>query len=636
MMKISRAGLAISFLFVLFLSLSIISKVPTSYLLAQGVYNFLQPTVDAKDIGAVTLSDGVSLSWPDLGVDRLKHYQILYKHPDDVVWQVIQVPDNQNFVSIRPLEANAEYYFRVRARFTDGTYTTSNRIEVTTYKSERSSVDSDSHPNPIVEERDIYASPTVNSIALSWTDLGVNKLKRYQVLYKQPGDSKWQVLQVPYGDNQIVVGSLVADTEYYIRIRARFTDGTYTTSNRIEVTTAASNSGEPSSQILYNILSTGQSLAMGKKPPLSVAQPYNNLMLSRTGSTVNFQGPFGKDTPLIPLVENSRQRETPSSGIANTITAFNGGIPQIAIGLHAIGGTEYGGLKKNGTKDAYANGMEQAEATKKEADRLGLKYVPLAVTVIHGERDSILGNQDYYESYLNEFQLDYQNDLSVIAGESVKVPMFISQTSSYYPMRVALSQLSAHIDNPMIIMTGPTYQYPTYDNTHMTNIGYRQHGELMGKVMSDVLFAGKDWNPLSPKKVGRDGKEVYVTFVVPVEPLVFDTETVADRTNSSWYVNKGFQFYDGENLIKIEKVEIDKPNRVKLTLATDQFASSTQYVGYGSQQFQEASNSNPDDPNGSGGNLRDSDNRISPSPDSSNLPLYNWSVIFKVPVGYNR
>ncbi|OGZ05239.1 MAG: hypothetical protein A2845_02910 [Candidatus Lloydbacteria bacterium RIFCSPHIGHO2_01_FULL_49_22] len=216
----------------------------------------------------------------------------------------------------------------------------------------------------------------------------------------------------------------------------------------------------------YQILSTGQSLAVVyyASPPISVTQPYNNLMLT--------PGVEGTAAPLIPLIESGQGEggnvETISSGMANSLHAYEDLLSPIVVGLHAHGGTNYSGLKK-GTS-WYNKGMTQASVTKTYVEStLGELYRPIAVTSIHGESDYVGGAGANYKSYLEEWQLDYETDLNTLTSRNDTIPLFINQMNSAPTGEIAEAQLNAHIDNPgKIILVQPKYQYHyRSDKLHM-------------------------------------------------------------------------------------------------------------------------------------------------------------------------
>ncbi len=85
----------------------------------------------------------------------------------------------------------------------------------------------------------------------------------------------------------------------------------------------------------FHILSSGQSLATGEaaRPSISTVQPYRNLMLSP-----DIRGASG---PLQPLVEGDASiysPESPSSGLANSLRAWDNKERAVIVGLHGQGG----------------------------------------------------------------------------------------------------------------------------------------------------------------------------------------------------------------------------------------------------------------------------------------------------------
>jgi hypothetical protein len=95
-----------------------------------------------------------------------------------------------------------------------------------------------------------------------------------------------------------------------------------------------------------------------------------------------------------------------------------------------------------------------------------------------------------------------------------------------------ITQLTAHENHPgKLVMMGPTYNMPSNVGTgHLSNIGYRWHGEYFGKVLANIVLQQKAWRPLSPRWVKRQGATIIVKFHVPVGPLVIDTSTITPPT----------------------------------------------------------------------------------------------------------
>lgn len=120
---------------------------------------------------------------------------------------------------------------------------------------------------------------------------------------------------------------------------------------------------EPASDpTLHHILVTGQSLSRGAygEPPLSISQPFDNLMLINDSYSALIEGPnFCPGTAL------GLGCESPASAMANTITNLMNGKYRSVVTLHGVSGAPYSELKK-GTQ-AYANGLHQVEVANASA-----------------------------------------------------------------------------------------------------------------------------------------------------------------------------------------------------------------------------------------------------------------------------
>lgn len=373
------------------------------------------------------------------------------------------------------------------------------------------------------------------------------------------------------------------------------------------VTSSATSRINVSNDYISLILSTGQSLSLGSlgTPALSTSQSYGNLMLD--GSS------------LVPLIESSV--ESISSAMANGISADTiGDYYRTVVAKHGTAGAAYVSLKK-GTA-AYQNGMTQAATTKTAVEALGKTLRVIGVTVIHGESDFLAGNSDSYESYLEEWQSDYETDVKAITGQSGTIPLFTDQMSSHTGYSTATSslpiaQLAASESNPgKIILVTPKYFFDYADHAHLVNTSYRLLGEYYGKVMQKVVVEGETWKPLSPEDVVRNGNIIYATFNVPEAPITFDTSTILEATNY------GFEYFDNSSSASISSVEIYDTDTVKITLNTTPTGSGQKlryaYTGTaGATPGGQVAGSIK-------GNLRDSDPTIS----LSGNYLYNWSVQF--------
>lgn len=409
-----------------------------------------------------------------------------------------------------------------------------------------------------------------------------------------------------------------------------------------------------------HVLSTGQSnsVANDGKPVLSTTQPYANMMFDvgvMPGSSCDGDGctVYEKPTAFVPLVEGdhffSYGVETMSAGMANEITKL--GLERYLVGkpthdvlvsLHGRSGNSYWCLRKGGCGwwqgrgyvEPFESGMKEVADGFALAKAAGKTYAVRAVTAIHGEHDhyayasgdtafplpgtdgtSIV--HDYGEG-LEEWQRDYEAGAKAITGQTVPVPLFVSQYSHWNNVpttKIAYQQLAAHVRSKgKVIVVAPTYALE-YTSTclHFSSKGERQLGEYFGKAYAKVVLEGRAWEPLRPTALSLSGNVITVTYAVPKPPLVLDTEKVSNPGNY------GFEFVDGSDAPPaITKVELEGPDRIRITLASAPTGPAKRlryaytFAGCG----------------GNGtlarGNVRDSDD----TPSQYGYDLSNWSVHF--------
>jgi hypothetical protein len=362
---------------------------------------------------------------------------------------------------------------------------------------------------------------------------------------------------------------------------------------------------------INHVLGTGQSLSVGAvgSPALSTMQPFANLMFSKGV----IPGGTGL-TAFAPLVEAGT--ETHSSGFANN--ACKGKDHAILISAHGIGGTAYAGLKKGTT--AFANGIAQVKAAKALADMMKRTYVVRGVTNVHGESDHVSGNKMYAEN-LAEWQADYATDVTAITGQTLPIPMFHTQMSSWTKYGQATSVIpQAQLDASRksagkLVLVGPKYTaLYVSDGVHLSNLGYRLMGEYYAKAYRRVVLDGGTWTPLQPKSIARAGVTITLDLDVPVPPLVLDTTLVTDPGSY------GFEVVDDGKPAKIMSVALAGPTSVKITLAAMPTGKSMR-LRYAYTGIAGASGGAKTGPRG---NLRDSDETTY----ASMTKLYNWCVHF--------
>jgi hypothetical protein len=280
------------------------------------------------------------------------------------------------------------------------------------------------------------------------------------------------------------------------------------------------------------------------------------------------------------------------------------------------------------TGRAYAASLFEAAAISRLARAAGKSYGVGAVIIIHGETDT----GSTYESELVKLWSSYGADLPRLTGQTVKIPMLVSQQSSSPSTAgsrsaAALAQWTVGLAHPGdIICIGPKYQYPYVSDTlHLTNNGYERLGEKLGQVFFARAVEGRDWRPLQPTAVERSGRVITVSFHVPVPPLAWDDTLPRPHQSAftEWSAGRGFELRSGESRIAVSGVAI-AGDTVRITSATDLPASGLM-VGYASTADGVIR------PGGTArwGQLRDSDPFVG---SMTRAPQPNHCVAFELPV----
>jgi len=365
----------------------------------------------------------------------------------------------------------------------------------------------------------------------------------------------------------------------------------------------------------------------------------------------------------------------------------------VMVSLHGRSGNKYVCLRKAAQTDplraptgdcastylaAFEEGMRQVQAARDLASAAGKTHVVRAVTAIHGESDhnGLLGDFPMtgsdgtpnkiknYTDALVEWQQDYEASSKAITAQTQPVPLFVMglsgwtgpapyaaepQSPRYSPL--ATQQYNAHVSAPgKVILVGPGYFVDqgtqTFPSTspeclHQSIVGERQVGEYFAKVYARVIFKGETWEPVRPKAVTRVANTVTVEYHVPVPPLVLDTTLVTAPDKDGFAAeNYGFEYRTGGHAgprIEITNVAVTGPTTVTITLAMTPagadhrllYAQNQRPYGQGCTGPGVQRNASTYQ-GGARGNLRDSD--TTPSRYDAGAPLYNWGVIYDVPV----
>ncbi len=441
---------------------------------------------------------------------------------------------------------------------------------------------------------------------------------------------------------------------------------------------------------INHVLSTGasDSVANGGSPVITTTQPFGNLSFDTgvmTAGTCNGNGckVFQTPTSFVPLVEGDRffnyGVETISSGLANQASVFASawfakvGLPavphDVLVSLHGRSGNEYWCLRQQtadvsagcnlcyyastlGYLPPFEEALMQVQSAKALAQAAGKSYVVRAVTAIHGQGESDSNEQNFtflhstdgsgrrltsYTDALLDWQQDYDTKVRQITGQAEHIPLFVSQfgsmttATSIIPQR----QLDAHrLSGGKVVLVAPNYPFPHYtDCNHYTNHSQRWLGAYFAKAYQRVVVEGGTWEPTRPTSISRAGNIITVKYVVPVPPLVIDTQRV-DASNDKFPVPPlyGFVYRDSTMSASITDVAVTAPDTVTITLSAAPTGQSRILRYAFESQLPEFRCPGPT--SGARGNLRDSDTSVAYHLDANGKPyeLFNWSVAFQLDV----
>jgi hypothetical protein len=411
--------------------------------------------------------------------------------------------------------------------------------------------------------------------------------------------------------------------------------------------------GENTAHPVYNeIIGTGQSLSTGlfANPAVSTFAlwPTAALMTNLGVRQVIDRGEIhylipGLINSLVPLVEAStsdHDGETIGAGMAFEINelALEAGQPPwpVVFSAHGVTGAPYSMLKR-GTIP-YRNALATVGRVKSILDWKGIRDVVRAITVTHGETDSMYGaSAAEYEADLVQWRSDYDSDLRAITGQSEPVMLFTDQmnnyTSSVFHERAAatspipLAQLQAALDHPgEIVLVCPKYWLTYYrkDGAHLTAQSEELLGEKYGEAIKRTMVDGAVWKPLYIVRAKVEGKAIMLSYNVPAPPLVVDRQEIRDPGNL------GFVYADDSAAPpSIVGVAVTGGTQVRISLSAAPGAPGghrhIKYAWVGSIAC--GSGGCAAGPiTGPRGNLRDSDPLTSLISGAEPIHLYNWAA----------
>lgn len=394
------------------------------------------------------------------------------------------------------------------------------------------------------------------------------------------------------------------------------------------------------------VIEYGQSLSVGHSavPPISVTQPYNNLMIASGVRIVQGEADYDP-TAYVPLVEAegpaTNQGETPVSGICNGVTrraVAAGEDPARWVMLGMSPGrsgwaVERLSPKPLGTTGHYEKVIEMIRDCAALSKSLGKTYSVWAYSWTQGESNYQSGWETSPYQYM-QYQLELFDRMTVdvmsVTGQVFRPYLFTYQVAAHRKynrddMPIALTQWRISRQRPDVVIASPCYIFKTAaDELHLTNEASWLLGEYTSRAMHSTMVkrAGK-WRPLEPVSVDWGVNQIDVKFHVPSGKLVLDN-ALADTV-----VNSGFDIREAGAVATtiIQSVALVGIDTVRITLTREAAAGAVLTYARG----------RPGDPVASGptrgarGNLRDThgDHDKATSPNGVQYALHNACVMFE-------
>lgn len=395
---------------------------------------------------------------------------------------------------------------------------------------------------------------------------------------------------------------------------------------------------------------------------------------SAGASTFNYIEPLSYD---VNLTNNNIQDMCAGTAEAFRIMADYYGI-SIPENFKIIGCTGGGGglsiaqLSKGSVY--YNNVINSVRTAKQNCDAAGLKMIVPCFTWTQGEEDMRAGgnaaaygtgdfNPNTYKERLKTLIEDFNADIKAITGQEEDVYCVSYQTASHtsygrYP-RIALQQQELAKEYNKMILAKVMYDvdYVTEDGSfqvHAPAKTYRNMGNLYGIAIFNafVLNQRKRW--CYPIGCHIQENKILIRFDTPFKPLVLDTKLINQLPDG----NYGFNIYNviemngnsgssiSEADTKIINVQLRGDDTVELTLNHAPTGGEMLTYGINGDYWQNVNGAITVVSNGEGadgitksgwqygsrGCLRDSQPFKNNYNGASLNNLYNWCVIFEIPL----
>lgn len=432
----------------------------------------------------------------------------------------------------------------------------------------------------------------------------------------------------------------------------------------------------------------GQSLASAQEawPALSKTALYGNLMFGGSVRPSNETGasytPFGSATMQGMIANVNDAGAILSDGAVAALPAGNGALGEAPIvgavnfakklynrhrivpndaakvfiaAVTAVAGTTIEQLSKVNTQDAinrYARNTAALTQIKALADAAGKSIGVPSIHWEHGQWNYASHGGSWakaaYKTALATLIADLRADLSAITGQATPPAWLMTTTDGSFTrdvdsagvpgLHIAEAQWETSREVANCFIVGPSY-YVTDKGGHLDSNGSRWLGNQFGKVDHIVTTLGRNWRPLSPRRITYSGRTVYADFHVPFPPLVFSMPYLLSAATD--YPDKGFKVTDILGTVPIDSVDIVGQTIVRIT--TDRDIAGDGYLWYADKTVH----------NGNGC-LRDSDPTVAHDNYeyqagtgmyvAANIaalvgkpyPLHNWCIPFYRPLTYSE
>jgi len=381
-------------------------------------------------------------------------------------------------------------------------------------------------------------------------------------------------------------------------------------------------------QTYQHLIMYGQSLSNGDQswPPLSTTPVANNFMIGNQ-VWINYGNSGAKVlNPLIATVATDGSANLPKTtasrmlcessivNAANSIQVATGGINKYIVTSCGTSGRSVEQLSKEFYSPTlyanFTNTINSAYSITSDIHCPALFWMqgeanynlyPLQFSADNGllSGGTFTADKDRYKYLMLNLKNNMQNDIMNKYKQSDKPTFFTYQTGGSFArgktLEIGMAQLEAANENYDIVCTGPIYYLPERGG-HLDPNGHRWYGEMWGKVFYKTKVLNEDFRPLQPIQISRTSNpnKIQIKFLVPVLPLVFETNLVPK------YTDYGFQVYLNGSTTKVTLSSIViNGDCVELTSANS-LAGDVEvvYAGYGTGI-------------GGKGNLRDSDPYVS-------------------------